>query len=60
MGYTIIEKILKHNTGVCDIKAGDIVTTNVDRVMIHDIFIPFVADKFEEMGFTKLWALRLS
>ena len=56
MGYTIIEKILKHNTGVSDIKAGDIVTTNVDRVMIHDIFIPFVADKFEEMGFTKLWA----
>ena len=29
-------------------------TVNVDRVMIHDIFIPFVADKFEEMGFTKL------
>ena len=55
MGYTIIEKILKHNTGVSNIKAGDIVTTNVDRVMIHDIFIPFVADKFEEMGFTKLW-----
>ena len=55
MGYTIIEKILKHNTGVADIKAGDIVTTNVERVMIHDIFIPFVAEKFEEMGFTKLW-----
>ena len=55
MGYTIIEKILKQNTGVADIKAGDIVTTNVDRVMIHDIFIPFVAEKFEEMGFTKLW-----
>ena len=55
MGYTIIEKILKHNTGVANIKAGDIVTTNVDRVMIHDIFIPFVAEKFEEMGFTKLW-----
>ncbi len=55
MGYTIIEKILKHNTGVADIKAGDIVTTNVDRVMIHDIFIPFVAEKFEEMGFTNLW-----
>ena len=30
-------------------------TVSVDRVMIHDIFIPFVADKFEEMGFTKLW-----
>ena len=23
--------------------------------MIHDIFIPFVASKFEEMGFKKLW-----
>ena len=23
--------------------------------MIHDIFIPFVAEKFEEMGFQKLW-----
>ena len=23
--------------------------------MIHDIFIPFVAEKFEEMGFTKLY-----
>jgi len=31
------------------------VTVNVDRVMIHDIFIPFVAEKFEEMGFKKLW-----
>lgn len=54
MGLTLIEKIVKNNTGVAA-KAGDIVTVNVDRVMIHDIFIPFVADKFEEMGFTKLW-----
>ena len=30
-------------------------TVNVDRVMIHDIFIPFVAEKFKEMGFEKLW-----
>lgn len=55
MGATIIEKIIRKNTGIADAKAGDIVTTNVDRVMIHDIFIPFVAEKFEEMGFTKLW-----
>lgn len=54
MGATMIEKIIGNNVKktVC---AGDIVTVNVDRVMIHDIFIPFVADKFEEMGFTKLW-----
>lgn len=54
MGQTIIEKIVSRNVGR-DVKPGDIVTVNVDRVMIHDIFIPFVADKFEEMGFTRLW-----
>ena len=55
MGATIIERIIRNNTGISDAKANDIVTVNVDRVMIHDIFIPFVAEKFEEMGFTKLW-----
>lgn len=55
MGQTIIEKIVAHNLGADQVKPGDIVTVNVDRVMIHDIFIPFVADKFEEMGFQKLW-----
>ena len=55
MGATIIEKIIRKNTGNLQAKANDIVTVNVDRVMIHDIFIPFVADKFEEMGFTRLW-----
>ena len=54
MGHTVIEKIIGRNIGK-EVKPGDIVTVNVDRVMIHDIFIPFVADKFEEMGFTKLW-----
>lgn len=55
MGQTIIEKIVAHNTGMEQVKPGDIVTVKVDRVMIHDIFIPFVAEKFEEMGFQKLW-----
>ena len=53
MGKTVIEKIIEHNTGK-EVKPGDIVTVNVDRVMIHDIFIPFVAEKFKEMGFEKL------
>lgn len=55
MGQTVIEKIIAHNIGAAQVNPGDIVTVNVDRVMIHDIFIPFVADKFEEMGFQKLW-----
>lgn len=54
MGATMIEKIIRNNIKR-DVKPGDIVTVDVDRVMIHDIFIPFVAEKFEEMGFTKLW-----
>ncbi len=51
----MIEKIVSRNIGTERVKPGEIVTVNVDRVMIHDIFIPFVAEKFEEMGFTKLW-----
>lgn len=54
MGATAIEKLIRRNVGR-QVKPGDIVTVSVDRVMIHDIFIPFVADKFEEMGFTRLW-----
>jgi 3-isopropylmalate/(R)-2-methylmalate dehydratase large subunit len=55
MNNTSIEKIIKKNLGLDKISPGDIVTVNVDWVMIHDIFIPFVAEKFEEMGFSKIW-----
>ncbi len=55
MGKTLIEKIIAKNTGKEDVRPGQIVTVDVDRVMIHDIFIPFVADKFKEMGFQKIW-----
>ena len=41
MGSTIIEKIIRNNVGK-EVKPGEIVTVNVDRVMVHDIFIPFV------------------
>lgn len=54
MGETMIEKIIRNHVKHT-VKPGDIVTVDVDRVMIHDIFIPFVAEKFEEMGFQKLW-----
>lgn len=55
MGHTLIEKIMMRNIGASDVRPGQIVTVNVDRVMIHDIFIPFVVEKFKEMGFTKVW-----
>lgn len=55
MGYTIIEKIIKNNVHKDHVEPGMIEIVNVDKVMIHDIFIPFVADKFKEMGFDKVW-----
>jgi len=55
MGQTLIEKIIAQNIGREKVTPGEIVTVNVDRVMVHDIFIPFVADKFEEMGFSRIW-----
>ncbi len=55
MGQTIIEKIISHNIGAASVKPGDIVTARVDRVMLDDIMIPFIVDKFREMGFPKIW-----
>ena len=55
MGHTLIEKIIMRNTGDTNVKPGQIKTVHVDRVMIHDIFIPFVVDKFKEMVFRKVW-----
>lgn len=55
MGQTIIEKIISHNIGKASVKPGEIVTVDVDRVMLDDIMIPFIVDKFNEMGFDKVW-----
>ena len=55
MGQTIIEKIIAHNIGAASVKPGEIVTAQVDRVMLDDIMIPFIVDKFQEMGFSRIW-----
>jgi len=55
MGYTVTEKIIMKNTEKSSIKAGDLVIVKADRVMVHDIFAPFVIDKFREMGFKEVW-----
>lgn len=55
MGQTMIEKIIAHNIGAAAVKPGQIVTVNVDRVMLDDIMMPFIIGKFEEMGFQKVW-----
>jgi len=55
MARTLFEKIIAHNIKSDHFQIGDIVEVNPDRVMIHDFFIPFVASKFEEMGFQRVW-----
>ena len=55
MGQTIIEKIIARNIGASFVKPGDIVTVHADRVMLDDIMIPFIVEKFKEMGFPKIW-----
>ena len=55
MAHTLIERFIMRGNNSTEVRPGQIVTVNVDRVRIHDIFIPFVDDKFKEMGFTKVW-----
>lgn len=54
MGHTLIEKIIGKNVGK-EVKPGDIVTAKVDWCMVDDIMAAFVIQKFEEMGFTRVW-----
>ena len=55
MGQTIIEKIIARNIGRDRVRPGEIVTVNVDRVMLDDIMMPFIVSKFHEMGFERVW-----
>ncbi len=54
MAQTLIEKIIARNAGVETVTPDEIVTVRPNRVMIHDIFIPFVAEKFYQMGFKEV------
>ena len=55
MGSTLIEKIIEKNTGLSKVTPGQIVTVNVDRVMIIDIFDSFCCRKS-----SKKWDLQSS
>ncbi|SDB03384.1 3-isopropylmalate dehydratase large subunit [Eubacterium oxidoreducens] len=54
MKHTLIEKVFGNKVGK-EVKPGDIITVDVDWCMIDDIMAPFCIQKFEEMGFTKVW-----
>ena len=54
MKHTLIEKVIGNKVGH-DVRPGDIVTVDVDWCMVDDIMAPFAIQKFEEMGFKKVW-----
>lgn len=48
--FTMAERILKKNAGVASCKPGDILITNPDFLMIHDIYTPYLLDTLHKMG----------
>ena len=54
MGQTIIEKIIARNIGASCVRPGEIVTVHADRVMLDDIMIPFIVEKFKAVSYTHL------
>lgn len=46
---TLCEKIIANKTGRAAESAGEILLVDVDKVMIHDLFVHKVADVFYSM-----------
>ena len=53
MGKTLAEKILSHKSA-SDVRAGDIVITDVDLVFVQDTTGPLTIKQFESAGFERL------
>lgn len=51
----ITEKILTKSAGVENVHPGDIIDSNVDILMIHDLTGPLAVKSFEKIGIKKVW-----
>lgn len=49
MGMTLTEKILSHSSQTKSVMPGDIIFSNVDKVMVHDVSGPGVIKVFKEL-----------
>ena len=51
----ITEKILAKSSNKDSVKPGDIIDSNVDVLMIHDLTGPLAVKAFEKIGVNKVW-----
>lgn len=55
MKETLVQKLFRTKNGGKHVTPGELLTVSIDKVMIHDLFISSVWEKFKEMGFKKVW-----
>jgi len=55
VGMTLSEKILARASSRSSVSPGEIVTCDIDLLMLHEITGPLAVQVFEEMGFKKVW-----
>lgn len=51
----ITEKILAKASGKMTVKPGEIVNSNVDMIMVHDLTGPLAVEAFKKIGVKKVW-----
>jgi len=52
---TLSEKILSKSSSRASVSPGEIVTCDIDLLMLHEITGPLAVQVFEEIGFKKVW-----
>jgi 3-isopropylmalate/(R)-2-methylmalate dehydratase large subunit len=55
MSMTMAEKILAKASGKKEVEAGEIVMTNIDVAMTHDLTGPLSVESFRKIGVPKVW-----
>lgn len=55
MSMTMAEKILAKASGKKEVEAGEIVMTNIDVAMTHDLTGPLSVESFRKIGVPKIW-----
>ena len=55
MSMTMTEKIMARASGKQQAKAGEIVMTDIDVAMIHDLTGPLSVESFKKIGVEKVW-----